>query len=125
MTEPALRRSRKGSSNEGSRHSRTSSHSGNPSEEEVKIPVPGATDSDGPDCTLTNTTLQSPGNATLLSNQGLLGTPPGNQGLLGTSPTIYTGIMSSLTAEQCIVFINDHINAVADTAAIETLHQVI
>ena len=58
--------------------------------------------------TLTNTTLQ-------LS--------PSNHTITATSPTIYTGIMSSLTASQCIVFINDHINAIADTAAIDTLHQ--
>ncbi|KAL5246752.1 hypothetical protein ACHWQZ_G018834 [Mnemiopsis leidyi] len=110
------RRSRKGSSNEGSRHSRTSSTSGPHSTSlssedgcEVKIPVPGAAEQDhNSDLTLTNSTLQ-------LS--------PSNRTLLGTSPSIYTGIMSSLTASQCIVFINDHMNAVADTAAIETLHQ--
>ena len=111
------KRSRKGSSNEGSRdHSRTSSNSGGPhstslsSEEgsEVKIPIPGHAEQEMTDMTLTGTTLQ-------LS--------PSNQTLQPSSPTIYTGIMSSLTAPQCIVFINDHINANADTAAIETLHQ--
>ncbi|XP_063692696.1 protein furry homolog isoform X3 [Bolinopsis microptera] len=108
------RRSRKGSSNEGSRHSRTSSTSGPHSTSfssedscEVKIPIPGA-EQEMVDCTLTSTALQ-------LS--------PSNQTITGMSPTIYTGIMSSLTDSQCIVFINDHINAVADTAAIETLHQ--
>ena len=37
----------------------------------------------------------------------------------------YMGIMSSLSATQCVVFINDHIAAVADAAALETLHQVL
>ena len=36
----------------------------------------------------------------------------------------YQGIMSSLTTHQTIVFIKDHLEAVADTAAIDTLHQV-
>eukprot|EP00116_Pleurobrachia_bachei_P010289 sb/3470551/ len=95
------KRSRKGSSC-GSAHSRDSSASGkNPrtssgSEQEQ----PGVSGLDLDNSLNTTVTQQSAG-----------------------SPAQYTGIMSSLTAMQCLVFISDHIKAVADTAAFETLLQ--
>ena len=41
---------------------------------------------------------------------------------LGSSPQ-YSGIMNTLNLAQTLVFIKDHIEAVADSAAIDSLHQ--